>query len=165
MPDDFQTNGESRVVEVAATMGRRFYRLRRLTPSMPGLTGHWQLDEGTGQISGDEGGVGAVLFTKGTGWGSGRFGPGALRFDGATVQSGGSRAWVSNENYRVLPGAGQPFSVSFWFNPEALTPGWRGLAGTDTTGSNGWRVALNTSGVGTNELVFAGGGLSVTGSR
>ncbi len=163
MPNDFQTHGESRVVEVAATMGQRFYRLRRLTPAVPGLTGHWQLDEGTGQMSGDQSGAGAVLFTAGTDWGSGRFGPGALRFNGAAVQAGGSRAWVSNENYRVLPGAGQPFSVSFWFNPEALTTGWRGLAGTDTTGANGWRVALNTSGVGTNELVFAGGGLSVTG--
>jgi len=163
MPDNFQTNGESRVVEVAATMGQRFYRLRRLTPSVPGLTGHWQLDEGTGQMSGNEGGSGAVLFTAGTDWGSGRFGPGALRFNGAAAQAGGSRAWVSNENYRVLPGAGQPFSVSFWFNPEALTTGWRGLAGTDSTGANGWRVALNTSGVGTNDLVFAGGGLSVTG--
>lgn len=167
MPENYQTNEESRFVRVAAATEQRFYRLRRLTPSVPGLTGHWQLDEGTGQMSGDEGGAGAVLFTASTAWGSGRFGPGALRFNGAAPQAGGSRAWVTNEQYRVLPAAGQPFSVSFWFNPESLTTGWRGLAGTDTGGANDWRVALRTLGPGTNDLVFAGvgpgGGLSITG--
>ena len=165
MPENYQTDGVSRFVRVAAATEQRFYRLRRLTPSVPGLTGHWQLDEGSGQMAGDEGGAGAVLFTAGTAWGNGRFGPGALRFNGASQQAGGSLAWVNNEGFRVLPAAGRPFSVSFWFNPEAMTIGWRGLAGM--SGTNGWRVALHTPGTGTNYLVFAGvgtgGGLSVTG--
>jgi len=167
MPENYQTDGESLFVRVAAAMGQRFYRLRRLTPPVPGLTGYWQLDEGMGQMSEDASGTGAALFTSGTSWGSGRFGPGALRFNGGAQQAGGSRAWVSNAQYRVLPAAGQPFSVSFWFNPESLTTGARGLAGTDSSGTNGWRVALRTLGPGTNDLVFAGvgtgGGLSVTG--
>ena len=165
MPENYQTNGESRFVRVAPAMGQRFYRLRRLTPLVPGLTGYWQLDEGAGQMSEDE--SGAVLFTSGTTWGTGRFGPGALRFNGAAQQAGGSRAWVSNDQYRVLPATGRPFSLSFWFNPESLTTGSRGLAGADSGGASGWRVVLRTLGPGTNDLVFAGvgpgGGLSVTG--
>ena len=108
-----------------------------------------------------------ALFLTNTTWTTGRIGPGSLRFNGAPANGGGSRAWVSNTNYRVLPPSGQPFSVSLWFNPDALTTGWRGIVGNGANASTGWHVALHTPGVGTNFLVFAatgaGSSLNVTG--
>jgi hypothetical protein len=169
--DLYQSNALSRYLRISALSGSRFFRLRK-GPSMPGLnvpglTGYWQLDEGAGQNSEEGIGSGTAMFLANTVWERGRIGPGALRFNGAAVGAGGSRAWVSNANYRVLPSFGQPFSVSLWFCPDALTIGWRALVGNDANGSSGWHVALHTSGPGTNYLVFAGTGaassLSVTG--
>ena len=161
-----QTNGVIRRIKVASVDTNRFFRLRRLDAGVPGLTGRWQLDEGTGQVAYDGGGAGGTLFLSGVNWTSGRTGTGALQFNG-NGGAAGSHCWVSNSNHQILPAPEQPFSVSFWFNPDVLTPGWRGLAGTDADGSNGWHVALLTTGPGTNYLKFAGSGLqpslSVTG--
>src|SRR5262249_28747229 len=105
-------------------------------------------------------GGGAQLFFTNATWVAGRIGPGALRFDG------GGRAWVTNTTYRVLPPAGQPFSVAVWFSPDALAVRRSGLMG-NANSSNGWFVALDNPGPGTNLLVFAstgaGASLSVTG--
>ena len=108
----------------------------------------------------------ATMFLGHTTWGLGRTGPGSVRFNGKPKDEGGSFAWVNNTNYGVLPAAGRPFSVSFWFNPDGLKTGWQGLAG-NLRGTNGWKLALYTPNPGTNYVVFAGIGasssLSVTG--
>src|SRR6185369_1464641 len=92
---------------------------------------------------------------------------GALEFNGASASNGGSQAWVSNANYQVLPAAGQPFSVLLWINPNGLTTGWQTIVGNEVNGSNGWYVAMQTTGPGTNYLALANadpaGSLSVTG--
>ena len=166
-PNLYQTNGTSRTVCVPGGEGSRFYRLHRLGPNAPEISGSWGLDERVGQVSEDTAGPGTRMSLTNVTWSSGRVGRGALRFNGAGINMGGSRAWVSNQNNRVLHPAGPAMSVSFWFNPEAVTPGWRGLAGNDTTGTNGWQVALHSPGPGTNRLIFSGKGpgnwLSVTG--
>src|SRR5260221_7437620 len=88
----------------------------------------------------------------------GRIGAASLWFNGGSTHAGGSRAWVSNANYALLPQSGQPFSVSLWFNADALTNGWSGLMGNDANGSNGWHLALSNTGPGTNNLIFAASG-------
>jgi Concanavalin A-like lectin/glucanases superfamily len=166
-PDQYQANGTMRTVCVAGGEGNRFYRLRRLGSSAPELSGSWALDEGVGDLSEDAVGSGVGLSLTNLMWSSGRVGRGGLRFNGAGVSAGGSRAWVNNRNNRVLQPAGPAMSVSLWFNPESVTPGWRGLAGNDTTGTNGWQLALHSPGPGTNHFIFSGKGpgnwLSVTG--
>ncbi len=161
VPKFDQIVGSIRQVGILASDVNRFFRLRRLDAGEPGLTGRWQLDEGSGQVAQDASGVGTSLFIEDGTWTSGRIGTGSLRFNGG-MGAGASRSWVSNSNYQVLPGPGQPFSVSFWFSPDALAPGARGLAGTDANGSNGWHLALSNAGPGTNYLVFAGAGSSAT---
>ena len=164
MTPPYETNGALRSARVAAGTNSHFYRLRSLTPVVPGLAGSWQLDEGAGSVAGDASGPAGSLLLSNVTWAAGRLGPGSLHFNGATG-AGASRAWVSNENHRVPPAEGRPFSVSMWFCPDAVTIGSRGLAGNDTGGTNGWHVALHSPGPGTNLLVFAGAGssLSVTG--
>jgi len=97
-----------------------------------------------------------MSFTSTT-WVTGRTGPASLGFDGGSANDG-SRAWVSNAAYRLLPVSGRPWSLSLCFNAEALTPGWRTLVGSNSAqeGTNGWEVALGTQGAGTNYLVFRG---------
>jgi hypothetical protein len=166
-PAFYQSSGNIRLVMIETPDRNRFYRLRRLNPPVPGLTGHWRLDEGTGQSADNETSPEAGLTLLDVSWAGGRIGPGSLQFNGTPATGGGSRAWVSNMNYRVLPAPGRPFSLSLWFSPDALPSGWRGIAGAADGGLTGWNVALRTPGPGTNELIFAGGGeagsLSVTG--
>ena len=166
-PNLYQTNGTTRTVCLPGGEASRFYRLHRLGPSAPELSGAWRLDEGAGQISDETTRPGMVMALTNVLWSGGRVGPGALRFNGAGINAGGSRAWVSNQNHRVLQSAGPAMSVSLWLNPEAITPGWRGLTGNDVTGTNGWAVALHSPGPGTNHFIFSGtgpgNGLSVTG--
>jgi len=153
-------------VLLPATEGNRFYRLRKLGPAIPGLTGNWTLDEGEGQMSQDSSGNDNAVHLTNVTWAPGRIGPGALWFNGGPAASGGSFAWISNTNYRVLPPTGAPFSIAFWFNPDSLSNTWSGLMGDDANGSNGWHLALHNPGPGTNELIFAAAGdglLSVTG--
>ena len=113
---------------MSALEGSRFFRLRKLGLAVPGLSGYWQLDEGTGLVSEDGSSFATVLTLTNTMWAPGRIGPGALRFNGGAGDAGASRAWVSNANYAVLPPSGGAFSVSWWFSPEALTTSWAGLA-------------------------------------
>jgi hypothetical protein len=166
-PQSYHNDGLWRSLTTSPQDGNRFYRLRKLDVAAAGPIGHWRLDEGSGQSSSDGNGSGATLFSANTTWAAGCVGPGALAFNGASAGAGGSRAWLSNTNFRVLPGPGRPFSVSLWFNPDAMTSGWRGIVGNASNSSNGWYVALHTSGPGTNDLVFRGGAvptsLSVTG--
>src|SRR5437899_1294929 len=166
-PRQYQTNATSAYIAVSLPEENSFYRLRQLGPLVPGLTGQWSLDEGQGNVALDASGHENTLFLTNVDWSLGRIGPGALRFNGEPAGAGGSLAWVSNANYRVLPSQGQPFSVSLWFNPDAWINGWSGLLGNDANGSNGWHLASHTAGPGSNELVFAstgpGASLSVTG--
>ena len=170
-PSSYQINLSHLSVNLPASPGNLFFRLRKLNsaaPAVPGLTAEWTLDEGQGQTAQDSSGYGNVANLANVDWTAGRIGSGALHFNGLPAGSGGNRAWVSNANYTVLPSQGQPFSFSLWFSPDVLTNGWRGLIGNNTNGSNGWNLALHTSGPGTNELVFASAGagsLSVTGRK
>src|ERR1051326_7492594 len=170
-PSLYQINGVSFIVTLAPSAGNLFFRLRKMdssSPAVPGLTGTWGFDDGQGLLAQDTSGYGNPASLSNVSWVAGRIGSGALRFNGGMPGASSSSAWVSNTNYRVLPGQGQPFSVSFWFSPDALTNGWSGLIGNDGNGSNGWHLALHNSGPGTNELVFASGGpgsLNVTGRK
>ena len=150
----YQSIGATRLVRVTAPGTNRFYRLRKQGLSVAGLTGFWQLDEGTGQFAEDGSSGAAVLALANVTWAAGRLGPGSLHFNGA-AGTGGSQAWVSNGNFQLLPPAGRPFSASLWFSPDALAPGSSALIGTDAGGSIGWQVALQTAGPGTNLLLFA----------
>jgi hypothetical protein len=166
-PGYYQTNATSRFVLLSAPDTNRFYRLRNAGPPVAGLTGYWPLDEDTSALFGDASGSGGgFLSVTNTQWRAGRIGTSALQFNGGPADAGGSRAWLSNSSYRILPPTGQPFSVSLWFNPDALTTGSQGIVGNDTDGSNGWQVVLQTVGPGTNFLVWTGlggtGSLSVT---
>jgi len=166
----YQTNATNLFITTALPAGNAFYRLRKLVQAVtvPGLAGAWSFDASQSQVAEDSSGhTNSASLTNVT-WAAGRIGPGALWFNGAPAGVGASLAWVSNANYAVLPPPGQPFSVSMWINPDALTNGWSGLIGTDANGSNGWHLALQTTGPGTNQLVLAASGLgaaslSVTG--
>ncbi len=170
-PALFQVTGTNTSITVSPPAGTMFYRLRKLRPSdlVPGLTGGWTLDEGQGETAGEASGSTATAFLANAVWMPGRIGASSLWFDGGSFGAGGSRAWVSNANYALLPPSGQPFSVSFWFNADVLTNGWSGLMGNDANGSNGWHVALSHTGPGTNDLIFAAtgtaGSLSVSGRK
>jgi hypothetical protein len=155
----YQTNSGFLFVNVPREAGNRFYRLRKLaSPALlaQGLTGYWQLDEGAGEFSENVAATESTLFLTNVAWAPGRIGPGALRFTGQGPGRGESRAWASNANYRLLPPAGQPFSVSFWFSADALLEGRQGLAGQNTNPTNGWNLSLWNAGPGTNFLVLAG---------
>jgi hypothetical protein len=163
-PESYQAAGLFRFVRLSSVESNRFFRLRKeATLSVPGLAGYFPLEEGSGETSSDGSGPGTALLLENISWSSGRIGLGGLQFNGRRDEHA-SRAWVSNNNYRVLPASGGPFSVSLWFNPDDLDVGWRGLAGNDAAASNGWHVALNSTGPGTNFIVFAANSsLSVTG--
>ena len=166
-PDLYQSTGAMRSVCVSGGEASRFYRLHRLGSIAPELSGSWGLEERAGEVAEDAVGSGVGMSLTNVMWSNGRVGRGGLRFNGAGVNEGASRAWFSNQSNRVLQSAGPAMSVSLWLNPEAVTPGWRGLAGNDTTGTNGWQVALHSPGPGTNRFIFSGKGpgtwLSVTG--
>ena len=162
-PESYQIRGALRLVNLASVESNRFFRLRKEEIlNVPGLTGYYPLDEGSGPSSRDGSGSGAAMSIANVSWVQGRIGTGALQFNGGGGE-GASRAWISNTNYRLLPASGQPFSVSLWFNPDDLAIGWRGLVGNNAAGTNGWHVALNSTGPGTNYIVFASDSLSVTG--
>jgi hypothetical protein len=165
----YQTNNGLLFVSVPPEAGNRFYRLRKLlSPALlpQGLTGYWQLDEASGEFSEDVTATAGTLFLANVGWAPGRIGPAALRFTGPSG-NGESRAWVTNANYRLLPPAGRPFSLSFWFSADALLQGRQGLAGQNANPTNGWSLALSNAGLGTNLLMLAGNtaesSLSMTG--
>ncbi|MDB6031086.1 MAG: abfA [Verrucomicrobiales bacterium] len=159
--DLYQSNASSRFVSVVTNVGSRFFRLRKIGLSVPGLNGYWGLDEGAGQISEDGSTFGSALLFTNASWGAGRIGPGALRFTGSPAGPNASRAWVSN-NSTVLPPRGNSFSLSLWLNPDALPIGWSGIAGNNSNGTNGWHIALNNAGPGTNFFVFTSAGLSTS---
>jgi hypothetical protein len=159
-PNLYSNNGARYEFNGAYSNGVRYFRLRKLDPAAAGVTGQWALDEGEGQNAESiSSGSGSLQLSNVT-WAAGRIGPGALQFNGGPASTG-SRAWVSNANYQVLPGPNQPFSLSFWFNPAVLTPGWSVLAGNNLAG-DGWHVALSNPGPGTNILVLAGAGPSAS---
>jgi hypothetical protein len=157
-PDQYGRNGVLRLVAIPAQNESSFFRLRKVGLVVPGLTGYWPLDEAAGPFSSDGSGFGAQMILFNASWSSGRMGTGSLHFNGGAVGAGGSRAWVSNTGYRVLPPTGRPFSVSFWLSPDIWKMGWQGLMGNDPPGTNGWHLALYTPALGTNFLVFAGSG-------
>lgn len=166
-PDFYQTDSNSGMLSAPILAGSRFFRLRKTGLSVSGLKGYWSLDEGTGANSEDGTEFSTALLFTNASWGTGRLGPGALRFNGSAAGPDASRAWVSNDNYRVLPPAENPFSLSLWLNPEALPLGLSGVAGNNVTGTNGWQLTLNNAGPGTNFFVFSSAGLpnslSITG--
>ena len=161
-----QAEPSSRTALLAPVTTQRFYRLRNAGPPVPDQTGYWPLDEGMGEVGEAVSAAGVPLLITNAAWATGRFGA-ALQFTGSAYSPSASRAWVLNTNYGVLPPSGQPFSFSFWFNPESLTTGWRALAGHGTNASQGWQLALHNPGPGTNLFVFSGNAaansLSVTG--
>jgi hypothetical protein len=142
--------------QFSGSAGSRFFRVRRLGPRVNGLQGYWQLDEGSGTEAADLTGSGISLLMTNAAWGTGRFGPGSLQFNGLDFSNGGSMAWLSNTNYLLLPSSGRPFSVSLWFSPDSLTVGSRQILGNDANGTNGWHVTLNTAAPGTNYLILTG---------
>src|SRR5438093_2705987 len=139
-PALYQIAGTNMAFAASPSVGNMFYRLRMLSqsgPAIPGLTGNWNLDEGQGQFAQDSAGHQNRAGLTNTAWTAGRIGPSALSFNGAPAGGpGASRAWISNTNYRVLPPPGQPFSVSLWFSPDALTNGWQGLIGNAASAIN-----------------------------
>lgn len=165
----YQTNAVHTYIAVPVSNSVSYYRLRRLS-TINGLTGSWRLDDGAGSGAVDETGSAGLLALTNTTWVMGgdlengaRVGSSALHFNGGPAAGNGSRASINNHNFRLLPPSGQPFSVSLWFSPDALTTGWRAIMGNDVPGSNGWKVALHTTGPGTNYLTLAGSSLSITG--
>jgi hypothetical protein len=143
-----------------------FFRLRRIDAAPSTLTGYWPLEHGEGNRSPDEGARGKALEYSGTTPASGRFGQAALRFNGGSGLLG-SRAWVSNTSFQVLPPDRQPFSISLWFNPDATNAGRQTLVGSGSTSSNGWIARLERDGPGRAAIVFSslnvGPSLSITG--
>jgi hypothetical protein len=162
----YRTNLTYTYVSSMITNGSRLYRLRRIR-LVDGLSGQWRFDEGQGQAAQNESLSGAEMLLTNVAWAAGRVGPAAVHFNGQSASAGGSWGVLNNTGYRVLPQSGRPFTVSMWFNPDAVTVGTCGLIGNDASGSDGWHVALHTPYPGTNYLIFAATGvnasLSVTG--
>src|SRR6185436_4800955 len=134
-----------------------FFRLRKLSPTVPHLSGYWRFDEGSGGTSADEVPNSPNVFFTNSTWGTGRAGPKALRFNGGSSATA-SKAWVTNSGFSLLPSNGQPFSVSLWMNPETITNGSQLLIG-----AAGWSLSLQTPGPGTNNIIFASSGLNFSG--
>jgi hypothetical protein len=160
-PNLYSSNGARYEFNGAYATGVRYFRLRKLDPVAAGVTSQFPLDEGQGSNAWNASHIGGSLQLSNVTWAVGRVGPGALQFNGGPAATTGSRAWISNENYQLLPGANQPFSLSFWFSPSLLTPGWSALAGNNVTGQ-GWQLALSNPGPGTNILVLTGADPSAT---
>jgi hypothetical protein len=170
--EDYQTNGASLSYQAAVGEEHRFFHLRLPRPGaggplITGLLVAWPLDEGGGGVAQSAYGPDVSLSLSNTAWAAGRIGAGALAFNGGDVNAGGSRAVASRSGVALLPPAGQPFSLSLWFNPDALNTRWRTLLAHGAGAGNGWQVALGSPGLGTNWLAVvatgAGGSLSVTG--
>ncbi len=165
-PAFYQTLANVRYAPITTNEPIGFFRLRRLNPSVSTLTGYWPLEEGTTSSSPDiSGSSGIPMEHVGVTMSPGRMGLSGLRFSG-DLSGEGSRAWVSNATYRVLPPEDHPFSVSLWFNIEGSTVGRRTITGAGTA-SNGWHVFVEAPGPGPSSLVFAGANpetsLSITG--
>jgi len=69
---------------------------------------------------------------------------------------GGSRTWVSNANYRVLPPPGQPFRPSILVQCRCTIRRLARIGGQNANLMNGWSLALVECGPGTNFLVLGG---------
>ena len=169
-PTLYQVNATNMSVAVSSPGTNMFFRLRNVISAapVPGLSGAWRLDENQGAIAQDFTSRAQTAQLSNVVWTTGRIGGGGLWFNGQPAGAGASWASISNGNYSVLPPTGSPFSVSLWFQPDAVTNGWRGLMGNPVNGSSGWSLALHTSGPGTNDLVFAANGpatLNVTGRK
>src|SRR5205814_9255940 len=114
-PESYQLDGMVRSVGISGVDSNRFFRLRKEeTLTVPGLLGYFPFNEGTGTKTRDGSGSGFSMLLTNVTWGApARFGSGALHFNGFGGNAG-SRAWISNTNYRLLPASGQPFSISLW---------------------------------------------------
>ncbi|HKQ39996.1 MAG TPA: LamG-like jellyroll fold domain-containing protein [Verrucomicrobiae bacterium] len=148
-------NSSLRVNPAGVTNG--FFRLRKLSQNVAGLSGHWQFD--TGPASADDAPDGPMVAFTNASFGTGRVGSQSLHFNGAAAAGSGTKAWVSNSNYRALPGDGKPFSVSIWFSPDSVPIGTQGLIGN---GPSGWNVVLQNASPGTNNIILSSSGVSVS---
>ena len=100
-----------------------------------GLLGYWKLDEGTGTStvadSSGNGNSGTMNSMESGDWVAGKIGPYALAFDG-----GGEQVAVADPASGILDfGSGEPFSVSFWFNPDSVTTQTDALVDKRTAGT------------------------------
>jgi hypothetical protein len=75
---------------------------------------------------------------------------------------------IPNSANQVLPAAGGPFTISFWFNPTQLGNGLTGLMGNETYRTSGFRLGINNVG-GNGYVQFwttqSGGTLLITNSQ
>jgi hypothetical protein len=144
-------------IRIPQTEASGFFRLSTPAGPIPGLTGHWTLDEGTGALAADASVSSVNLTLSNTTWTDGRIGGGALRFNGAAAGNPvGSRAWGTNAGYRVFPPDGEPFTLSCWLRPDGLPAGTFLLIGENASGAAGWQLVLRNTGIGTNELILSG---------
>ena len=164
--DLYQSNSTSFSYKVSEFDGTRVFRIRRLGPAVPGQTGHWGMDEGTGAFASEQTGSASRLQVTNAAWGEGRLG-GALSFNGQTPSAGGSLAWVDNANHQVLPPDGRPFSFSLWFKPRAVGTGSQILAGNESDGTRGWTITLESPGPGPSRVLLssAAGATPLIGTR
>jgi len=151
-------NGSNISVTIYPCWESMFFRLSKTPPPPPvgnGLAGTWTFDQIPNPTAQDCGFQESGLSAANVLAAPARIGAAGVGFNGGPADGNGSRLFLSNSNYALLPPQGSPFSVSLWFNPDALPVGWHGIIGTDADGTNGWHVALHNSGPGTNEIVFA----------
>src|SRR5215472_3631646 len=122
------------------------------------LKGCWHLDENSGYLAYDSSLQGIVAsLSANTAWTSGKSGSG--------LDLAASSLFIPNQDYRVLPPSGSPFSVSFWLNPRSFSLGRSALL-SSTSGTNaGWPATLFSDGT-TQQLEFTstnfGGTLSLS---
>ncbi|MDQ3803369.1 MAG: PA14 domain-containing protein, partial [Acidobacteriota bacterium] len=76
------------------------------------LSAHWQFDEGSGASAADSTGNGNMGTISGAAWSVGKFGPGALSFDGVDDR-------VSVASTAGLSDVTNNFTLAFWVNPQS----------------------------------------------
>jgi hypothetical protein len=95
------------------------------TPTIAGLVGYWQFNEGDGVTTADASGNNDTgTLTGETTWIAGRIGSAALNFHGAGVQN--AHVDIPNEPQLQFT-AGDSFTLSAWAHANALDSKWAGI--------------------------------------
>jgi hypothetical protein len=122
------------------------------------LKGCWHLDENSGYLAYDSSLQGIVAgLSANSAWTSGKSGSG--------LDLAASSLFIPNQDYRVLPPSGIPFSVSFWLNPRSFRLGRSALLSCASGTNAGWQATLFSGGT-NQQLEFTstnfGGTLSLS---
>ena len=100
------------------------------------VTGQWHFDENVGSLATDSSILGhPAAVVVATAWVAGKTNSG--------IDLSAGPVFISNDDYRVLPPSGAPFSLSLWLLPRGLPVGRSGLLNCSDGTSRGWQLTVD----------------------